>query len=170
MDNKENLPEPTLTLSETTTEEIAQDANTLTLEELEAVKKEFTKDVKKASLIKLDLPTPEAKNTEYDFDAIYDELHTKFPKIINMEKPVLLAIAIRQEMLKEVTDVPNRILQKWIGWYFRKSNYYALHEIGAMRYNLDGSEAGSVTKKDQAKRDKQLARINKKSDSNSKDT
>lgn len=90
---------------------------------------------------------------EYDFNVVYDQLHTKFPEIINMDKPVLLAIAIRSRILKEAS-IPNAILNKWIGWYFRKSNYYSMHEIGAMRYNLDGSEAGSVTEKDQAKRDK----------------
>lgn len=102
---------------------------------------------------------PEAgSKAEYDFNAIYDELHAKFPNIINMGKPVLLAIAIRGEMLKEV-NAPNAVLHKWIGWYFRKSNYYSMHELGAIRYNLDGSEAGAVTKKDQAKRDKQMNKI-----------
>lgn len=94
---------------------------------------------------------------EYDFNAVYDELHAKFPKIINIEKPVLLAIAIRSEILKEVS-IPNVVLRQWIGWYFNKSNYYSLHEIGTIRYNLDGSEAGAVTEKDQAKRDKQLGK------------
>jgi hypothetical protein len=101
-------------------------------------------------------PTPKP---EHDFNAIYAELHSKFPEIINMDKPVLLAIAIRGEMLKEVS-VPNAILNKWIRWYFRKSNYYSLHQIKAMRYNLDGSEAGAVTEKDQAKRDKQMEKKN----------
>ena len=95
---------------------------------------------------------------DYDFNAIYNELHSKFPKIINIKKPVLLAISIRKVMLREVSNVPNHILYKWIAWYFRKSNYYAIHEVGAMRYNLDGTEAGIVTEKDQAKRDKQLGK------------
>ena len=96
---------------------------------------------------------------DYDFKAIYNELHTKFPNTINMDKPVLLAIAIRGEMLKEVS-APNAVMYKWISWYFRKSNYYSLHKIGAMRYNLDGSESGGVTEKDQAKRDKQMGKKN----------
>jgi hypothetical protein len=95
---------------------------------------------------------------DYDFNAIYNELHSKFPKIINMKKPVLLAISIRKVMLREISNIPNHILYKWISWYFRKSNYYAIHEVGAMRYNLDGTEAGIVTEKDQAKRDKQLGK------------
>ena len=102
---------------------------------------------------------------DYNFKAIYKELHTKFPNIINMNKPVLLAIAIRGEMLKEVS-APNAVMYKWISWYFRKSNYYAIHEVGAMRYNLDGTEAGLVTKKDQAKREKQLCK-NKNNNLNS---
>jgi sRNA-binding protein len=102
---------------------------------------------------------------DYNFKAIYKELHTKFPNIINMNKPVLLAIAIRGEILKKV-NVPNAVMYKWISWYFRKSNYYAIHEVGAMRYNLDGTEAGLVTKKDQAKREKQLCK-NKNNNLNS---
>jgi hypothetical protein len=74
-----------------------------------------------------------------------------------MKKPVLLAIAIRGEILKEVS-APNAVMYKWIAWYFRKSNYYAIHAVGAMRYNLDGTEAVIVTEKDQAKRDKQLGK------------
>jgi len=36
-----------------------------------------------------------------DFNAIYDELHAKFPEIINLNKPVLLAVGIRKEMSQE---------------------------------------------------------------------
>jgi len=94
---------------------------------------------------------------KYVFMDIYNKLHAKFPSIINMDKPVLLAIAIIGEMLKEVS-VPNAVLYKWIAWYFRKSNYYAIHEVGAMRYNLDGSEAYAITEKDQAKLDKRMGK------------
>jgi len=96
---------------------------------------------------------------EHDFDAIYKTLHAKFPNIINMDKPVLLAVGIRREMLKHLEndkDITNLILSKWIKWYFRKSKYYSIHKVGAVRYNLDGTNAGTVTKKDQAKRDKQM--------------
>jgi hypothetical protein len=112
--------------------------------------------VQKASVNSKTEPAAEQK-ADYDFNAIYNELHAKFPKIINMKKPVLLAIAIRGEILKEVS-APNDVMYKWIAWYFRKSNYYAIHVVGAMRYNLDGTEAGIVTEKDQAKRDKQLGK------------
>jgi len=106
---------------------------------------------------------------EQDFDAIYKTLHAKFPTIINMDKPVLLAVGIRREMLKHLEDdkdVTNLILNKWIKWYFRKSKYYSMHKVGTVRYNLDGTNAGIVTEKDQAKRDKTLEKI--KSNSSSK--
>ena len=79
-----------------------------------------------------------------------------------MHKPVLLAVGIRREMLKhleEEKDITNLILSKWIKWYFRKSKYYSLHKVGAVGYNLDGTNAGTVTEKDQAKRDKQMQQI-----------
>lgn len=102
------------------------------------------------------------QKSEYDFEAIYKILHAKFPNIINMDKTVLLAVGIRREILKHLEDdkdITNLILSKWIKWYFRKSKYYSIHKIGAVRYNLDGTNAGTVTEKDQAKRDKQMQQI-----------
>jgi sRNA-binding protein len=34
-----------------------------------------------------------------------------------------------------------------------------MHKVGTVRYNLDGTNAGTVTEKDQAKRDKQMQQI-----------
>jgi len=105
----------------------------------------------------------------HDSDAIYKVLHAKFPTIINMDKPVLLAVGIRREILKHLEDekdITNLILNKWIKWYFLKSKYYSMHKVGTVRYNLDGTSAGTVTAKDQAKRDKMLEKI--KSNSNNK--
>ena len=76
---------------------------------------------------------------------MYNKLHSKFPEIINIDKPVLLAVGIRKEMSKK-TGVSSVILKRWIAWYYRKSNYYASHKQGATRFNLDGSEAGIVQK------------------------
>ena len=90
-----------------------------------------------------------------DFNAVYDILHNKFPEIINMDKPVLLAVGIRKEMSKE-TGVSSVILKRWIAWYCRKSNYYANHAQGAIRFYLDGSEAGVVTQGHQEKMKKRL--------------
>ena len=90
-----------------------------------------------------------------DFNAIYDVLHGKFPEIINMNKPVLLAVGIRKEMSKE-TGVSSVVLKRWIAWYCRKSNYYASHIQGAIRFHLDGTEAGIVTETHQEKMEKYL--------------
>ena len=98
------------------------------------------------------LPSLEPKP---DFNAVYDILHGKFPEIININKPVLLAVGIRKEMSKE-TGVSNVILKRWIAWYCRKSNYYAQHKQGATRFNLCGSAAGIVTEKHQEKMDRRL--------------
>jgi len=95
-----------------------------------------------------------------DFNAIYDELHAKFPEIINLDKPVLLAVGIRKEMSQE-TGVSNMVLKRWIAWYFRKSKYYKLHDQGAIRYNLKGEEAGIVTEKHCEKMAKHLEKMKK---------
>jgi hypothetical protein len=68
------------------------------------------------------------------FNAVYNELHSKFPEIINIDKPVLLAIGIRKEISKE-TGISSVIIKRWIAKYCRKSKYYALHKEGAVRYN-----------------------------------
>ena len=93
-----------------------------------------------------------------DFNAIYDVLHGKVPAIINIKKPVLLAVGIRKEMSKE-TGVSSVVLKRWIAWYCRKSNYYANHTEGAVRFHLDGSEAGIVTEKHQKKMENRLEKI-----------
>ena len=90
-----------------------------------------------------------------DFNAIYDILHGKFPEIININKPVLLAVGIRKEMSKE-TGVSSVVLKRWIAWYCRKSNYYTNHVQGSIRFHLDGSEAGIVTQGHQEKMEKRL--------------
>jgi hypothetical protein len=105
----------------------------------------------------LSLPSPSLE-PNLDFNAIYDVLHGKFPEIINMNKPVLLAVGIRKEMSKE-TGVSSVVLKRWIAWYCRKSNYYANHIQGAIRFHLDGSEAGIVTEKHQKKMEKRLEKI-----------
>ena len=103
------------------------------------------------------------------FNAVYDILHDKFPEIININKPVLLAVGIRKEMSKE-TGVSNVILKRWIAWYCRKSNYYAQHKQGATRFNLCGSAAGIVTEKHQEKMDRRLEKTkNHKTLSKNKD-
>ena len=56
------------------------------------------------------LPSLEPKP---DFNAVYDILHGKFPEIININKPVLLAVGIRKEMSKE-TGVSSVVLKRWI--------------------------------------------------------
>ena len=90
-----------------------------------------------------------------DFNVIYDVLRDKFPEIINIKKPVLLAVGIRKEMSKE-TGVSSVVLKRWIAWYCRKSNYYASHIQGAIRFHLDGTEAGIVTETHQEKMEKYL--------------
>jgi hypothetical protein len=93
------------------------------------------------------------------FTSIYKRLHKQFPEVINMEKPVLLALGIRKEMSQK-TGISITILKRWIAWYCYKSNYYSLHKLGAVRFNLDGSEAGRVTENHQENIDKKLEKKN----------
>ena len=96
----------------------------------------------------------------YDFNAIYKELHNKFPATINLNSPVLLAVGIKQ-ILREITGISGVILKKWIAWYCNRSKYYELHKVGATRFNLDGTEAGIVTEEHQERRNKYLEQMKK---------
>ena len=51
----------------------------------------------------------------------------------------------REKIIKKLLTV------KTVSWYCRKSNYYANHIQGAIRFHLDGSEAGIVTEGHQEK-------------------
>lgn len=93
------------------------------------------------SSLKQDKPKPKGI---VDFKAIYDELHSKFPEVINLDKPVLLALGIKQEISK-ATGISVTILRRWLAQYFRKSKYYTMHKEWAIRYTLHGSESGVVT-------------------------
>jgi hypothetical protein len=101
---------------------------------------------------------PATPKSKPNFNAIYVLLHTKFPEIINFDKPVLLAVGIRKEMSK-ASNISGVILKKWIAYYCRKSNYYSMHKQGATRFNLDGSEAGIVTQKHQEEIDGKVHKI-----------
>ena len=131
-------------LENTTTQEVSNVSNN----PLPTVKEET---IESLSSIEIEV-TPKAVPS---FTSIYKRLHKKFPEIINIDKPVLLAVGIRKEMSQE-TGVSSTILRKWIGWYCHKSNYYALHKQGSVRFNLDGSEAGIVTENHQENIDRKL--------------
>lgn len=95
-----------------------------------------------------------------NFEIIYNDLHSKFPEIINIEKPVLLAVGIRQE-IAYATGIPGVVLNRWIAWYFRKSKYHKIHKQGAKRYNLLGEEVGIVTEEQCQKKAQQMKKIKK---------
>ena len=56
----------------------------------------------------------------------------------------------REKIIKKLLTV------KTVSWYCRKSNYYANHILGAIRFHLEGSEAGIVTQSHQEKMEKRL--------------
>lgn len=163
MTYKEKLNRPILTLSTLTK---PHDFNKLkdfstTIIPVKQNKKGFDDNASSSVPDKEDVLVIQAKETiafKYNFSSVYSELNAKFPEIIDMKNPVLLAISIRHQIIKEI-GTTNTFLYKWIAWYFRKSNYYSIHKEGNKRYNLNGTEAGQVTQNEQIKRDKQISRI-----------
>lgn len=90
---------------------------------------------------------PQLEKVTLDFQEIYNKLHNKFPNIINMQNPVILAIGIHKELAKEV-KISNQSIGKWISWYIRKSKYYINHKEGVARFNLNGEQCGTITEKE----------------------
>ena len=70
----------------------------------------------------------------------------------------------REKIIKKLLTV------KTVSWYCRKSNYYAKHIQGVIRFHLDVSEAGIVTEKHQEKMERKLEKTKvRKTLSKSKD-
>ncbi len=98
-------------------------------------------------IITSNISISESKKVTLDFQEIYNKLHNKFPNIINMQNPVILAIGIHKELAKEV-KLSNQSIGKWVSWYIRKSKYYINHKEGAARFNLNGEPCGTISEKE----------------------
>lgn len=69
-------------------------------------------------------------------------LELAFPECISLDSPKPLAIGIFEQMLHAFD---NRLLRRALRVYTSRTRYlYALKEDGAVRVNIDGSDAGSV--------------------------
>ena len=115
------------------------------------VKIEVKEDNSAIEEIKPKTPIP-PKRQPIDFDEIYKKLHTRSPKVFNLENPVMFARQIHKK-IQEFTELNSGEVRFWVGKYMRKSKYYKRHIFGAPRYNFDGEEVGVVSEEEANKVD-----------------
>lgn len=106
-----------------------------------------SKEVKSKEITLKKILTPSPEKVVPNFQEIYNNLHSKFPNVINIDNPVIFAIGVHREIAKEL-GISNRYIGKWLSWYTRKSNYYNNYKKGMERYNLAGEQCRTVTEKE----------------------
>ena len=80
--------------------------------------------------------------------ALWAEWHARFG-LFDERDPVPLAVGVREQLLAAFPEVDSKRVRHGIaGWCQRMGYLAALTVEGAMRKNLDGSEAGPVSERD----------------------
>ena len=81
------------------------------------------------------------------YDGIRDYLRDKHPALFIKGSIKLLKVGIHNCIVKaESFRFSKRNLRKYLSLYIKKKVYREMHKEGAIRYYLDGNEAGIVTK------------------------
>lgn len=76
------------------------------------------------------------------------KLHKIAPKVFTLSsKRPILAINIDKQIVEKLKNVSRTKIKSFLSWYTSSKLYYNNHIEGAIRYNLDYSEAGKVSKK-----------------------
>lgn len=86
-----------------------------------------------------------ARNKEYY--EILERLMKEFPETFSKTEPKVLKKGIHKD-IKERTDLSPLTIKKFLTRYCRLRGYKEAHQVGAVRYNLDGKAAGEVTQGD----------------------
>lgn len=83
--------------------------------------------------------------------ALESRLVDLYPAIFTRATVVPLAIGIHKQIRAEHPEIPADVLSHFMAFWTRRIPYLkALKANGAVRLNLDGSEAGDVSAEDQA--------------------
>ena len=120
------------------------------------------KETKHTILKKTEFNTEKKVNSEENklsFKETYKILHKKYPDIINIEKPMILAKGTHKILAKEVNMSYIKFKKKFLLRYFKKSHYYSKHKLNAPRINLQGEEESRVTEKEIKGRKEKMKRI-----------
>lgn len=76
------------------------------------------------------------------------KLHKIAPNVFTLSsKRPILAINIDKQIVEKLKNVSRTKIKSFLNWYTSSKLYYNNHTEGSIRYNLDYSEAGKVSKK-----------------------
>ena len=105
-----------------------------------------------------------------DYDKVFSTLSSKYPNLFIKDKVFILKKGLHQDIFNSgELEFSKTVIRKFLKLYTEQAKYIELHIENAPRYDLEGKEAGLVTKEDIVglikKKDeikKQLALKNKK--------
>ena len=81
------------------------------------------------------------------YEEVYNKISSKYPKLFNKQEVKLLKTGIRKEIIADGNlKITKSQLAKFLKVYCTSSKYKELHVENAKRYDLEGNEAGVVTK------------------------
>ena len=98
-----------------------------------------------------------------DYDKVFDSLSAKYPKLFIKDVVFLLKKGLHQDIFNGCElEFSKTIIRKFLKLYTGQAKYIKLHTENTARYDLDGNEAGLVTKEDVAGLAKKKEEIKKR--------
>ena len=84
-----------------------------------------------------------------DYDKVFDSLSVKYPKLFIKDLVFLFKKRLHQDIFNGgELEFSKTIIRKFLKLYTGQVKYIKLHTENTARYDLDGNEAGFVTKED----------------------
>lgn len=83
------------------------------------------------------------------YDKVFSALSLKYPNLFIKDKVFILKKGLHQDIFNdEELKFSKTVIRKFLKLYTEKAKYIELHIENAPRYDLEGKEAGLVTKED----------------------
>ena len=84
-----------------------------------------------------------------DYDKVFDSLSVKYPKLFIKDVVFLFKKGLHQDIFNGgELEFSKTMIRKFLKLYTEQAKYIKLHTENTARYDLDGNEAGFVTKED----------------------
>jgi len=84
-----------------------------------------------------------------DYNKVFDYLSNKYPKLFIKDGVFLLKKGLHQDIFNGgELEFSKTVIRKFLQLYTEKAKYIELHIENTPRYDLEGKEAGLVTKED----------------------
>ena len=84
-----------------------------------------------------------------DYDKVFSTLSLKYPNLFIKDKVFVLKKGLHQDIFNSSElEFSKTVIRKFLKLYTEKAKYIELHIENTPRYDLEGKEAGLVTKED----------------------